>query len=280
MLDGDHMGIEPIKHYGVKEQPVAADELDVKLQELDLCGYTVLHSGFSEAVLNDLRERLERFLSEQETRFGGHEPLKRINEADTLRAPLIWDEAFLNVAVHPQLIELCRRALGEYFIINQQNGIRNPPVSRGHHQASYHRDLPYQHFVSSRPLALNALLCLDPFTPENGATRVLPGSHKIEYFPDNRVVRSLEVAANVPAGAYLLLNSMVFHCAGVNTTEGPRRAVNTVFTVPIIKQQIALPPNLEGRYDKDPWLRRLLGFEVDPPRSLEAWFESRKSRKV
>ena len=272
------MGIEQIKHYGVKEQLIAADELDVKLQELDLCGHTILHSGFSEALLTDLREQLERLLSEQETRFGGHESLMRINEADTLRAPLIWDEAFLNVAVHPQLIELCRRAFGDYFIINQQNGVRNPPARRGHHQVSYHRDLPYQHFVSSRPLALNALLCLDPFTPENGSTRLLPGSHKIEYFPDDRVVRALEVVANVPAGSYLILNSMVFHCAGVNTTEGPRRVINTVFTGPIIKQQIALPPNLEGRYDNNPWLQRLLGFEVDPPRSLEAWFESRKSR--
>jgi len=274
------MGIEPIKRYGVKEQSIAADELDLKLQELDLCGYTVLESGFSQPILQDLRERLEQCLSEQETRFGGREALKQINEADTLRAPLIWDEAFLHVAVQTQLIELCRRALGDYFIINQQNGVRNPPVSCGHHQTRYHRDLPYQHFVSSRPLALNALLCLDTFTSENGGTRVLPGSHKIEYFPDDRVVRSLEVATSVPAGAYLILNSMLFHCAGVNRTEGPRRAINTVFTIPIIKQQIVLPPNLEGRYGNDPWLKRLLGFEVDSPRSLDAWFESRQSRKA
>jgi len=180
------MAIESIKRYGVKEQTVAADELDVKLQELDLCGYTILQSGFTEAVLIDLRQRLERLLSEQEARFGGPETLKRIHEADTLRAPLIWDETFLDVAVHGQLIDLCRRAVGDYVIVNQQNGIRNPPAGLGHHQASYHRDLPYQHFVSSRPLALNALLCLDPFTSENGATRVLPGSHKIEYFPDDR----------------------------------------------------------------------------------------------
>jgi len=75
------------------------------------------------------------------------------------------------------------------------------------------------------------------------------------------------------------MNSMVFHCAGVNWTEGPRRAVNTVFTVPIIKPQIALPPNLEGRFEHDPWVRRLLGFEVESPRSLDAWFDARKARK-
>lgn len=272
------MNNEPIKHYGIREHPVAADELDVKLQELDLCGHTVLQSELSEDTLSSLRDRLDHLLSEQEARFGGQEALKAMNEGDTLRAPLLWDEVFLDVAVQPRLLELCGRALGDYFIINQQNGVLNPPVNRGHHQGRYHRDLPYQHFVSSRPLAINALLCLDPFTQENGSTRVLPGSHKIEYFPDDRVVRTLEVVTNVPAGAYLILNSMVFHCAGMNTTAAPRRAVNTVFTVPIIKQQIALPPNLEGRYSSDPWLRRLLGFEVDPPRSIQAWFESRKSR--
>jgi len=271
------MDIEPVKYYGVKEQSVARDDLDARIQELDLCGYTVLQSGFSTDVLDDLRGRLERFLSEQEARFGGKDALRRISEADTLRAPLLWDESFLDVAIHPQLIELCRRILGDYFIVNQQNGIRNPPVQTGHRQTSYHRDLPYQHFVSSRPLAINALLCLDAFSPENGSTHVLPGSHKVEYFPDDRVVRAIEVAVNVPAGSYLILNSMLFHCAGTNTTKVARRAVNTVFSAPIIRQQIALPPNLEGRYS-DPWLRRLLGFEADAPRTIEGWFESRKAR--
>lgn len=269
---------KPINHYGVKEKADADDDLGVNLQELDLCGYTVLSSKFSDVFLGNLRELLDRFLSEQENKFGGYEALKQINEADTLRAPLIWDEIFLSVAANPDLLELCRRALGDYFIVNQQNGIRNPPVHTGHHQSSYHRDLPYQHFVSSRPLAMNALLCLDAFTSENGGTRILPGSHKIEYFPDDRVVRSLEIAVSVPAGSYLIMNSMVFHCAGANTTMRPRRGINTLFTVPMIKQQIALPPNLGERFKNDPAMRRLLGYDTDPPRSLESWFESRKMR--
>ena len=271
--------MDPVSRYGVKEQEIARDELDARLQELDLSGYTVLESGFSGDQLNDLRERLERLLGEQEARYGGAEALRSIGEANTLRAPLLWDDAFLAVAIHPQLMELCRRALGEYFIINQQNGVRNPPAEAGHRQTSYHRDLPYQHFVSSRPLALNALLCLDAFTPENGSTRILPGSHKVEYFPDDRVVRALEVGVTVPPGSYLFLNSMLFHRAGVNTTDAPRRAVNTVFSLPIIKQQIALPPNLAGKVRNDPSLTRLLGFDADPPRTVEEWFKSRNSRK-
>ncbi len=239
-----------------------------------------MQSGFSEVMLSDLRERLERLLSEQETRFGGHETLKRINEADRLRAPLIWDEAFLKVAVHPQLIELCRRALGDYFIINQQNGIRNPPANRSHRQASYHRDLPYQHFVSSRPLALNALLRLDPFTPENGATRVLPGSHKIEYFPDDRVVRSHRSGCQCAGWCVSASEFYGFSLRRRQHYGRLRRAINTAFTVPIIKQQY-LPCRLilRGDMTTTPGCGSYLDFEVDPPRSLEAWFESRKARK-
>jgi len=271
------MNVDPVKSYGVKEQSIAADEIDAKLQELDLRGYTMIDGGFSVHKLRAFSDKLDHLLSEQAARLGD-DTLRSINETNTLRAPLIWDEVFLEVATQPQVIEICRRALGDYFILNQQNGVRNPPERSAHHQASFHRDLPYQHFVSTRPLALNALLCLDPFTSENGGTRLLPGSHKVEYFPDDRVVRTLEQVANVPAGTYLILNSMVFHCAGINGTAAPRRAINNVFTVPIIKQQIALPPILPRKFLEDPWLRRFLGFEVDPPRSIAEWYESRRRR--
>jgi len=274
------MIVDPIKNYGIREQSIATDDIDIKLQELDLRGYTTLDSGFSASDLREFSERLDSLLSEQGKRVGGENALQRLNEANTLRAPLFWDQIFLAVAIQPQLIEICRRVFGDYFILNQQNGVRNPPVTAGHHQAAYHRDLPYQHFVSTRPLALNALLCLDPFTSENGATRMIPGSHKVEYYPDDRVVRSLEQVANVSAGTYLILNSMVYHCAGINGTETPRRAINNVITLPIIKQQIALPGILPEQFTDDPWLKRFLGYEVDPPRSIDAWYESRRRRNT
>lgn len=270
------MDSEQVKRYGIKEQSVALDEADRARQELDVRGYTVVESGFSDYDLDDLRERLDKAVLQQQSEFGGYAELNKVGEGDTLRAPLLWDERFLAVAINPRVVEICRRVLGDYFIINQQNGIRNPPMSGSHSQGHYHRDLPYQHFVSSRPLALNALLCLDSFTPENGGTRVIPGSHKIEYFPDDGVVKALEVAISVPRGCYLVLNSMVFHSAGTNTTTEYRRGINTVFTIPIIKQQIALPPSLQGRFDGEPALKRLLGFEVDSPKSLLEWFDSRR----
>ncbi len=274
------MDPHPIKRYGIKKQSVAIDELDIKVQELELRGYTTLQSGLPQSELEDLRRRLDDLLERQEQRFGGRAALERINEAETLRAPLLWDEAFLRAATRPQMLALCTRMLGDYFVINQQNGIRNTPVKTGHHhQSSYHRDLPYQHFVSSRPLAITALLCLDAFTGKNGATHVLPGSHKVEFFPDDEVIRSCETTVEAPAGAFIVMDSMAFHCAGINTSNAPRRGVNTVFSLPLLRQQIALPANVDSSTLSDPALRRLLGGDAETPRTLDEWFEARHNAK-
>jgi len=86
-------------------------------------------------------------------------------------------------------------------VLNQQNGVINPPHSERYNQGAWHRDLPYQHFVSSRPLAINALFCLDQFTIENGATKVLPASHRQEAFPSDDFVQSQATPVTAPAGS-------------------------------------------------------------------------------
>ena len=159
----------------------------------------------------------------------------------------------------------------------QQNGIVNLPVGT-HAQASYHRDLPYQHFVSSRPLAVSALFCIEPFRPETGATTVIPGSHRIEPFPSAEVAAALDVPVRAEPGSFIVFDSMLFHRAGVNTSGAPRRAVNHVYTVPIIAQQISLPAALNGRHADDPAVRQLLGYDTEPAHSAMDWRERRLRR--
>jgi ectoine hydroxylase-related dioxygenase (phytanoyl-CoA dioxygenase family) len=138
--------------------------------------------------------------------------------------------------------------------------------------------LPYQHFVTSRPLALNALFCLDPFTVENGATKVISGSHRQEAFPSDEAVMALEARVVAPAGSFIVLDGMLFHSGGVNRTAAPRRAVNHVYTLPFIKQQIELPALLGDRYRGDPALERLLDYDNGVASSVAAYYERRKAR--
>ena len=133
--------------------------------------------------------------------------------------------------------------------------------------------------VSSRPLAISALFCIDPFTTETGATTVIPGSHRMEQFPSDAVAVELDTPVSADPGCFIVFDSMVFHRAGDNRSGRPRRAVNQVFTTPIIAQQISLPEALDGRYAGDPALARLLGYDVAPARSVTAWRERRLARQ-
>ena len=160
----------------------------------------------------------------------------------------------------------------------QQNGVLNPTASE-HAQAAYHRDLPYQHFVSSRPLGLSALFCIDRFNRETGATIVLPGTHRVEAFPSDAVAREIQTVVDADAGSFILFDSMLFHKAGPNVSASPRRALNQVYTVPIISQQISLPEALNGRYAEDPELAQLLGYVTRPAPSALAWRERRLARQ-
>ena len=203
--------------------------------------------------------------------------MARLDEANTGRAMLAYDDRYVTLVQNSPLLTLVERLLGRYFVLNQQNAIVVQPQDI-HHQIRFHRDLPYQHFVSSRPLALNALFCADPFTLENGATFVIPGSHKHEPFPDEAVIRRLQRQIAVPAGAFLVLDAMTFHRAGINLTKEPRRAINHVFTLPFIRQQIDLPALLKGRWADDPRLARLLGYGLEAPGSVRDWRLARLAR--
>ena len=239
-------------------------------------GYTVVPGGFTASEMEDFASRLDAVLEAQVEEFGA-DRLQAIGDNLTARCPLVYDDLFLRLAVHPSVLEVSRRLLGDYIVLMQQNGVVNAP-GQGHTQTAYHRDLPYQHFVSSRPLAISALFCIDPFRPETGATTVLPGSHLVETFPSDDLAAELDTAVTAEAGSFIVFDSMLFHRAGANRSGRVRRAVNHVYSLPIIAQQIVLPDALGGRHRDDPALARLLGYDSTPARSVAAWREQRLAR--
>jgi hypothetical protein len=268
--------VDTLRSYGVREQEAAGTDLAAHAERIRLAGYSVLEGAFSDRDTADFGARLDEILRRQAEEFGS-DRLEQIGDGFTARCPLVDDAAFLKLATHPPLLELVRLLIGDFIVLMQQNGVINPP-KEGHTQAAYHRDLPYQHFVSSRPLAISALFCIDPFRSETGATLVVPGSHHAERFPSGDVAASLETSVNAEPGSFVVFDSMLFHRAGDNRSGRLRRAVNNVFTVPIIAQQISLPSALNGRYSDDPALARLLGYDSAPAASVMDWRTRRLRR--
>jgi len=272
---------KPINSYGIKRKARAENDIDWALEQLKLVGYTVVDSGYSPVEQDEFAVAFDRALKTQSNKYGD-EFLREIDEHNTIRLPLLYEPVLQKLALNPRILAIAEHLIGGShttgtFILNQQNGIINP-AQQDYNQGAYHRDLPYQHFTSSRPLAINALYCIDDFTKENGATLVIPGSHKTELFPSDETVRSLEHQVTAPKGSFLVLDCMVYHSGATNRSKINRRAVNHVYTIPIIRQQIDIPAVL-GLNNKQPLeVQKLFGSGNLNASSIEEYYHYRRLR--
>lgn len=264
--------------YGVLHQDHCESELDEVAAQVLRLGYSIIDSGFTDVELREISAAFDRTRASYVCAHG-EDLLKSANEFHTIRAPLTHgDPAFMRLAMNPNLIRVLNMLISGKFILNQQNGVINPP-GEAYNQGAWHRDLPYQHYVSSSPLAVNALFCVDDFTPDNGSTFVLPATHKEVKFPSTGYICKNALQVEARAGQYILLDCMLYHSGGYNRTCKERRAVNHVYTIPYFKQQINIPKNLnvDGLSKAE---RDILGFDYQEPASVEQYLALRAAKNA
>jgi ectoine hydroxylase-related dioxygenase (phytanoyl-CoA dioxygenase family) len=263
--------------YGRVEQNRCEDEVARHAEEIAVKGYTVLPAVFTPTDLRSWRERIDAVYQLQEQEFG-RAALEAIEEQDLARAPLLYDFSFVELAAAPRVLAVVRHFLGEWFILNLQNAVINRPALR-HHQSAWHRDLPHQNFVISRPIGINALVAIDDFSAETGGTQLLPFSHKSERLPSDEYIRANLHTVTAEAGSVLVFDPMLFHRAGANASGRVRRGVNLLYTIPIMKQQYDLPRALGDRPGLSPELQRLLGYTSQVPLDDRSWRRARADRR-
>jgi ectoine hydroxylase-related dioxygenase (phytanoyl-CoA dioxygenase family) len=264
--------MQDLKSYGIREFTQISSSVDGYLEELRINGFATIPNVIEKSTLPVLRDKVDKIYQSQVEEMNTIGDLTEINDANIARALISYDDAFLELAVQPLFLTLAERILGNYFILQMQNGIINLP-NQTNYQIAWHRDLNYQHFVSTRPLAISLLVCLDEFSPETGGTFVLPGTHKVEAFPSEQFVSKFEQQVSAEAGSILVMDSMLYHRAGYNRSTRVRRGINHMYCLPFIKQQISLPAALKGKYASDLFLSRLLGYDSEPGSSVSAWRE-------
>jgi ectoine hydroxylase-related dioxygenase (phytanoyl-CoA dioxygenase family) len=270
--DGERRAMT-FKTYGVSTA-VDASPGELANEELERHGFTVLANVISPDLLTPMRDALDRLVAMQTARFGGDDILAEIDDVGQARALLEEEPIFLELLRLPEMDAIVEAILGPAALVMQQNGIIMPPSAAEHHQQSWHRDLPYQEWVSTKPIALGALAVLDDFTPQSGGTRFLSGSHKHVRLPSNEFIQRWALQPSAKAGSVIVFDAMVFHAGGINRGAQPRRAVNTLFGIPFLAQQISLT-------SKDPMdakLRRRLGLDYQPAATPDAWRAARLAR--
>ncbi|SDA92478.1 Phytanoyl-CoA dioxygenase (PhyH) [Pseudomonas sp. NFACC15-1] len=120
----------------------------------------------------------------------------------------------------PRLLAVAGELIGEQFFLSQVEG-REPLAGGG--QQPLHRDLSAQ-----RPgdIAI-ALAFFDDYGPENGATRIVPGSHRSEPdappFDFNDESRAVQLSGD--AGDILVFDVDLVHAGSLNAIGARRRSI-------------------------------------------------------
>ena len=181
---------------------------------------------------------------------------------------------FRALAAHPLALEMMTALLGGHIpkhVGGLQDDLPNFLLSNlaaniagpGGKPQYIHADqvvvpLPWPPF----PLTASVMWMLDDFTEANGATRVVPGTHKLGSNP-TREAASKTVPIEGPAGTALVFDGRVWHGTGANTTATRRHGILAYYSVPWLRQQENHPVSVSNEVisSMSPTLRRLIGFD-------------------
>jgi hypothetical protein len=196
---------------------------------LDELGFLKLEGVVSEPVRQRLVARMEE-LFEQEGESAGSE-FKQEPGARRLANLVDKDPLFADCIAWPQLLAYVAVVLGERFKLsslnarsaNPGNGIDQPLHADG-------GSLPDEHGF----WVCNLLWMLDDFQSDNGALRVVPGSHRLGRLPAEALADPLaahpeQVLITGRAGDVLVMNSHLWHGGLANRTAHPRRALHVYY---------------------------------------------------
>ncbi|MCB1499241.1 MAG: phytanoyl-CoA dioxygenase family protein [Bauldia sp.] len=175
----------------------------------------------------------------------------------------------------PMIFESMRAFLGHEFVMGSMCASRTMPGFGGQEP---HIDYPYWDFHRARtfpmrtnasfPLNGQAIIIVDPFTEENGATALAPGSQKVLRYPtkDDRFHdRSIRLIGE--PGDVALFFGAAWHCAMPNRSNSGRIGILVEFLPKFVKPIEDLLTGLDQgfRDSASPAMRQQLGFDYPWP---------------
>lgn len=175
-----------------------------------------------------------------------------------------------NIITDPRMLAICDAALKPNCTRYQVHSTNMLTTGPGARRQILHREEDGFQFIPGPPetrpnLVLATMIAATDFTRENGATLIVPGSHK---WPHERKATDEEVAQGVmPAGSVMVWLGRTLHAAGANLTQDNwRQGLCLVYSVGWLRteenQNLDVPPRIARILS--PELRALVGYEERP----------------
>ena len=224
---------------------------EMEIYLFDLRGYIVLENVLTSQELNDLNSGIDTILPIKPNEWLGYVHATNFGAKDGLNLQQIYEagEPFERLIDHPAWFEKVKQFVGgedsfDYlhgplFIDENFANIRGPgeaiPLHSGGHEGVKRTQFLYRNgkFMCGQ---VNILIALSDMMPGDGATMVIPGSHK-SNFPhphfaqhDWQSAPSVDdvedaIEVNMKAGDALLFVDAMCHGSAKRTNPGERRII-------------------------------------------------------
>ncbi|HEY6740519.1 MAG TPA: phytanoyl-CoA dioxygenase family protein [Actinopolymorphaceae bacterium] len=212
-----------LRDLGVRDDTLSAGEKE----SLDRDGFLPLRGILSAPAVEEINRRLAALAALE----GEHAGLEVHQEAGTDRlADLVnKDPMFAVCFSHPRVLAAIAHVLGVFKLSSLNSRAALP--GRGHQ--GLHADFGAPVTPGAYQVC-NSIWLLDDFTTTNGATRVVPGSHRSGRMPADEMADPAdphpdEVRLLGPAGTVVVFNSHLWHGGTLNGSGRPRRALHSYF---------------------------------------------------
>jgi ectoine hydroxylase-related dioxygenase (phytanoyl-CoA dioxygenase family) len=239
--------------------PTATPTVESVCEQLERDGYAVLERYLSPEDVRAKRDDLQRILRSTPTGRNDFEGF----QTNRIYAFFAKTRTFDAQATDPLVLGVVERVLGPGAQFSAPVGINIGP---GETAQNLHTDSAvYPVGRGGRETVLNSMWALDDFTAENGATHVVPGSHK--WLDQTPTADSPTVRAVMPAGSVMFFLGSVYHGGGANNTDRPRLGVILELCAGWVRPQenhmLAVPKEIVRELPEK--LQELLGYNIFPP---------------
>jgi ectoine hydroxylase-related dioxygenase (phytanoyl-CoA dioxygenase family) len=234
------------------------DIRDEHIARVQRDGFTIVENAIEPALIDALNAALARLERELDAKpamngFEGHKTVRIYNL-------LAHGAPFTAVPVHESVLPVIEGVLDAGCLISSLSSIAIDPGERA--QPIHADDMVIPLEKPHRPIVCNSMWALSDFTDANGATRLVPGSHK-KANPEYAGVYET-IPGEMKKGDVLIWDGSLWHGGGANRTDTRRTGIAMNYCAGFIRQQenqqLGLAPDLVKSFP--PRLQELVGYGV------------------
>ena len=256
------------------------------LESIERDGYVVIEGMLDPTELEEIDRSLEPLLAaglHGRNDFEGH-------RTQRVYALVSRGRIFEDLVRHPRVTAICDALLAPNYLLSASQAICIRPGETP--QPLHTDDTFYPIPRPRRAISISTIWAIDPFTRENGATEVIPGSHRwsdgdladlfqsvsfetdrtgrprpeSEHAADLAYVDRLRTLEMAPGSVVVFAGTLV-HRGGAGRGRARRLALSNQYCEPWARQQenfmLGIPREKMRAMHED--VRRMLGFSIHPP---------------